>query len=188
MHTLKDYDREPNKAYADPSKLEIHFLTPSEQSNSWYDDVWYKGNMIHEYAHIPFYKDLCSKPEDYKEAPEWFSEGFAEYCKIFASNDKEILEKYRCKLNKIKEMVKSDEGRLVFECKDEHCIYCGGAYIIKYIYETYGQEKVIRLIKSQELSFAKAIEELGVTIREFENNWLKWACKEFNVDAKVYKI
>ena len=179
LHTLEDYDRSPYVAYASYSRLEVHFLTPSE--NPGCDDVWYKGNMIHEYAHIPSLRDLNYKPNGYKKIPEWFSEGFAEYCKVFASKDEQILEKYRYRLNKIKKMVRNGEGYLMFVCdgtyySDCEDFYYGGAYVIKYIYEVYGQEKFIRLIKSKEPTFAKAMEkELGVTPREFENNWLKWA-------------
>jgi len=88
---------------------------------------------------------LYSKTERYKTVPEWISEDFAEYCAIFGSKDKIIENKYEYNLNRIQEMVKNEEGYLMFTIND---IYYGGAYIVKYVYEAYGQDKFVKLINA----------------------------------------
>jgi len=88
-------------------------------------------------------------------------------------------------LKNIENMVKRGDGYLHLVSND---IYFGGAYILKYMFETYGKDRVAALFKSNAEFFNKAIEkELGVTYQEFEANWLEWACKEFNVDPTLYR-
>jgi hypothetical protein len=179
LYKYSEYQYEPYEAMANYSKGEIYLLTPSDQSvagscSEWCDDLWYQKVVIHEYAHIPFLRDL-----DLQDSPAWFSEGFAEYIAVFFSTSS-ILQKYEGKLSKIKNMVKNGDGYLVSVGED---VYYGGAYIVKYMYEVYGQDKVVNLIKSNALSFSQAIiKELNVTSIEFEDKWLKWACKEFDAD------
>ena len=158
---------------------EVYILAPSDQTNPYYDTLWYQKNIIHEYTHLPFYHDLYSKPQGYKDCPSWFSQGLAEYFAMFCSTSS-ILQKYEYALSEIKNMVKNGNGYLVSVGEN---VYYGGAYIVKYMYEVYGQDKVANLIKSNALSFSQAInKELNVTSGEFEDEWLKWACKEFDAD------
>ena len=179
LYKYSDYQDDPWGASANPNEGEIYFLAPSDQSvagscSNWCDDLWYQKNVIHEYAHIPFRRDL-----DLQDIPEWFHEGFAEYFALFCSTSS-ILQKYEWALSEIKNMVKNGDGYLVSVGED---VYYGGAYIVKYMYEVYGQDKVANLIKSNALSFSQAInKELNVTSGEFEDEWLKWACKEFDAD------
>lgn len=181
LYKYSEYQYEPSVtvAYTDSSKAEIYLLTPSDQSaagscSEWCDDLWYQKNVIHEYAHIPFWRDL-----GLQDIPEWFSQGFAEYFAVFCSTSS-ILQKYEWALSEIKNMVKNGDGYLVSVGGD---VYYGGAYIVKYMYEVYGQDKIANLIKSNTLSFSQAIKkELNVTSIEFEDKWLKWACEEFDAD------
>ena len=104
--------------------------------------------------------------------PFWFSEGIAEYFAVFYSTP-EIRRKYDSNLGKIRDMISRGEGQFATVNSD---MYYGGAYIIKYMHEVYGQQMVIRLIKSDAPSFWQAVsQELGVTQKEFEDGWLKWA-------------
>jgi len=165
--------------YCGSTSGEVHVLAPSDQTNPYYDTLWYQKNIIHEYTHLPFYHDLYSKPQGYKDCPDWFNEGLAEYFAMFCSTSS-ILQKYEQKLSEIKNMVKNGDGYLVSVGEN---VYYGGAYIVKYMYEVYGQDKVTNLIKSNVSSFSQAInKEFNVTSGEFEDEWFKWACKEFDAD------
>jgi len=182
LYDRKSYFRPPFTMWTDTKKYEVNMLTPSDQTDRWMDDRWYKSNIIHEYAHIPFYQDLFA--QRYHTVPSWFSEGFAEYFSLFCSSP-DILQKYGEQLDKIRDMVRRGEGYFIFIAGDK---YYGGAYLVKYMIEKYGQKAVTNLIKSSALSFAKALQdELNVNPREFENNWLKWAANEFGIDYdKLY--
>lgn len=181
LYDYSNYNDPPYVTRYDSGKREISLLAPSDQPaqyRSYCDDLWYQKNIIHEYVHVPFYQDL-----GYGNVPGWFSQGLAEYFSIFCSTPS-ILIKYES--HKIEDMVKNGEGYLMSVGGDE---YYGGAYIVKYMYEVYGQDNVTNLIKSDAVSFIPALEkELNVTPREFEDKWLKWACEEFGADYDLYAI
>lgn len=134
----------------------IYILSPSWEGD-WggYErmDNPFRRVLNHEYVHVPFYKDLYSKRIGYKESPEWFSQGLAEY--ISGNYDPAYREK-------VQEAAQSG-----FFLMDDP--YAWGLYAVEYMYEEYGQEKVINLIRSDAKTFGAAIEkELGVTPSEFE--------------------
>ena len=175
---------------ADYIKGAIYVLAPSEaiKQSSYYDDLWYKGNVIHEYVHIVIGRYLYSKGLYMGNClPYWFSEGIAEYFKIFCSTP-EIMQKYEAMLDRIRQMVKRGDGYLMSVTAD---VYYGGAYIVKYMYDTYGEEAMMNLFEGLEkdVAFAKALERaLEVTPRRFEDNWLLWACEQFGVDPGLYEF
>lgn len=174
---------------SDYMKGEIHVLAPSGaiKQSSCYDDLWHRKNVIHEYVHVVVGRDIYSKTGKYmgNYLPPWFNEGIAEYFAIFCSTP-EILQKYDADLNDVRQMVKRGEGYLLFVAVNKNY---GGAYIVKYMYETYGQEAVKDVIESDAPSFAQALaKELNVTGRKFEDNWLKWACEEFDADYSLYPV
>lgn len=171
LYDLAHYPRPATSANADPKNLQIHFLTPSEQpaqNLAWCDDNWYQKNVVHEYTHVAVNRDMRQRAL----FPDWFAEGIAEYFAVFHSSS-DILRKYDSNLKKIRDLVNRGEGQFSQVNSD---MYNGGAYILKYMHETYGQPKVNRLVKSDAPSFWEALSrELGATQKEFEDNWLKWA-------------
>lgn len=164
------------------TEASLHFITPTVGKEHGVDDLWYRGNVIHEYAHVPFWMDVYRSGRE--DPPSWLSQGIAEYMKLFRSNISGILQKYEWNLGRAADKVRSGDGYLWLISGDA---YYGGAYIVKYMYETYGTDRVVRLIRSDTRSFKQALEEeLEVTAREFEENWLRWACEEFDVDPDTY--
>jgi len=168
---------------ADPPKAEMYFLTPSdvpEQYRKYIDNLWYQKNVVHEYVHIPTLRDIGGSA---KNPPSWFKEGIAEYIAVFHTT-KEILQKCNWELKNVEDIVKKGDGYLLIVSGD---VYGGGAYILKYMYDTYGKDRVVAVLKSETKSFMEALErELEVTYYEFEDNWLKWACEEFDADPTLY--
>jgi len=97
LYDNKSWTRSPYSCWADATKAEIHFLTPSDvpgDARRWVDNLWYQKNVVHEYVHIPTIRDLW-KTEYYYSfgAPDWFDEGIAEYISVFCTTE-EILQKY----------------------------------------------------------------------------------------------
>lgn len=176
-------------AIADYMKAKMHFFAPSEaiRISSYCNDRWYQKNVIHEYVHVVVGRAIYSKTGKYmgNYLLQWFNEGIAEYFSIFCSTP-EIVQYYASQLEKIGNLVREGNGYL--RSITPH-IYYGGAYLVKYMYEAYGQERVINVIESDASSFIQALEkELNVTFREFEHNWLTWACKEFGANYELYAV
>ena len=124
------------------------------------------------------------------------SEGIASYVPDFlvASEyykDPGILErgveKHRWYLEPVAEMVGRGDGYLLLV---SGVTYGGGAYIVKYMYETYGSTGVVRFFRAlRTLSFTEALrKEFNVTFLEYERRWLEWAVKEFDADRALYPI
>ncbi len=171
LFDLAHWTRQPSSADADSTNLLIRFLAPSDQPTnyrSWDDDTWYLKNVVHEYTHIAVNRDFRNRGS----APQWFSEGFAEYIAIFHSTP-EVLRKYDANLQRVRDMIGRDEGRLLQVSDD---IYYGGALIVKYMDEVYGRDRLIAVIKSDAPSFWEAVKrELRVSLDVFEDNWIEWA-------------
>ena len=174
---------------SDYMKAEMHFLAPSEaiQVSSYYNGDWYQRNVIHEYTHIvvgrAIYFTTGKNMGDY--LPRWLDEGLAEYFAIFCSTPS-IREKDEPRLRGLRDMVREGYGYLLWVTPR---VYFWSAYIVKYMYEVYGQDKVVKLILSDAPTFPEALEkEFHLNAREFEDHWLKWACKEFGADYdELYK-
>lgn len=174
---------------ADYMKMEIYILAPSEaiRQSSYYDDLWHQANIIHEYVHVVVGQDIYTRTGKYmgNYLPPWFNEGIASYIPYYCTMS-QIYQKYSSNLERIGDSVRRGEGYLLCVTPDA---YYGGPVLVKYMYETYGQEAVINIIENDSPSFIHALtEELDITIREFENNWLLWACKEFGVDYELYSL
>ena len=50
------------------------------RQSSYYDDIWHRKNIIHEYAHVVVGSLVYEKQKRYAGdyLPEWFQEGLAE--------------------------------------------------------------------------------------------------------------
>jgi len=120
--------------------------------------------LNHEYVHIPFYYHLYSKKRGYTNPPSWFSQGLAEY---ISGN---YLPSYE---QRVREAVLQGSYTI-----DEP--YSWGLYIVEYMYEEYGKEKIISLIKSDAPTFLDAIrKELGISPAEFEQGWKAYLADKF---------
>ena len=174
--------------FADYMKKSIYLIAPSEVSKRIpCDDIWHKKNIVHEYAHVIAGSLIYEKQKRYMGdyLPEWFQEGLAEYAAIFLSNDPEIKEKYSPQLEEVKDLVGSGKGFFITVASD---IYYGGAYLVYFLHDTYGKNLIMNLLAKPYPDFYIALEEeTGKSIRELENEWLRWACSKFGVDfGKVY--
>lgn len=186
LYDYKSWKYSPYTTSSSSGNAEMYLLTPSdvsEQYRSWVDNLWYMKNIVHEYVHISTWRDIQKGWGASRNPPSWLMEGIAEYIAIFCTT-KEILQKYSWNLKNVENMVRNGDGYLLIVSGD---VYYGGAYILKYMYETYGKEKIIAFFKCKAKSFGEALKNgLGVTYLEFENNWLKWAIKEFDANPNLY--
>ena len=174
---------------ADYMGKSICLIAPSEalKRSPYYDDAWHKKNIIHEYAHVIVGSLVYEKQKRYMGdyLPMWFQEGLAEYAAIFLSDDPEIIEKYSSQLEEVKDLVRGGRGFFITVASD---IHYGGAYLVYFLRDTYGKNLIMNLLAKSYPDFYTALEEeTGKSIRELENEWLRWACSKFGVDfGKVY--
>jgi len=159
----------PAVVYASSTGATIHIRCPSWKGR-WggYEQLGdpFRRVLNHEYVHAVFYYDLYSKPRGYKEVPGWFSQGIAEY----------ISENYLpIYVKRVREILQS--GFLIAGHE-----YALGLFIVEYMYEKFGGEKVISLIKSRAPTFWDAMEEtLGITPSEFQKEFIKWIYDKFGI-------
>lgn len=154
-------------ARTDSSSAAIAIRCPSWEGH-WggYEqlDNPFRRVLNHEYVHAAFYKDLFSKSAGYGDQPSWFSQGIAEY---ISGNYLPSYEKW------VREAVQ--RGSFVI---DEP--YSWGLYIVEYMYQEYGQEKIVNLVKSTAPTFEDALsKELGVSPSEFEDGWRAHLAEKF---------
>jgi hypothetical protein len=148
----------------------IKILRPS-WNGSWggYEqlDNPFRRVLNHEYVHVPFYVDLYSKPSGYSHPPSWFNQGIAEY----------ISQNY---LPSYEERVREDVKTNIFPVDEEP--YSWGLYIVEFMYNQYGQQKTVNLIKSSAPTFNLAImTELNETSTQFEGKWQTYLLEKFEV-------
>lgn len=154
------------------TEAEIFILRPSWEGR-WggYEQLEnpFRRVLNHEYVHAPFYKDLYTKRTGYKDPPSWFAQGIAEY----------ISENY---LPSYEKRVRESVRRGSFTIAEP---YSWGIYIVEHMYAKYGQEKVIKLIRSDALTFEDALrKELGVSPSEFEDGWRTYLAKKFVAESR----
>jgi len=192
LYDKESYGRSIYSTWADVGKNEIHMVLPSDNpaygEGKYVDDFWYLYAVTHEYTHIVTRQDAGYN------LPHWLSEGIATYIPDFHVaaeyyNDLSMLKtgapKHSWYLNPVRDLVKKGSGYLLIVSGVE---YGGGAYIVKYMYETYGSQKVVSFFKTlSTLNFVEALKSsFNVSYLEFEENWLNWAIEEFNADKTLY--
>jgi hypothetical protein len=152
--------------YCDASSATIHIMGPS-WNGSWggYEqlDNPFRRVLTHEYVHAPFYFDLSLKRVGYQDPANWFDQGIAEYiCQNY-------LPSYE---SSVRDGVRNGD----FMVQD----YAIGLYITEYLYNAYGQEIVLRLIKSTAPTFSQAITAaLNRTPLQFEDEWRTYLTQKF---------
>jgi len=194
LYDYKSWKNKPWVAWCD-GKDKIYMLTPHDNpyygKGKYIDDFWYLATVAHEYVHIATYS-LTQRGN----IPEWLSEGIATYISNFPITYeyykdplliKKEFERRKWYLGPPADMVRRGDGYLLIVSGVR---YGGGAYIVKYMFETYGSERMVSFFKAlSTLSFADALrKELNVTFPEFEKRWLEWAVKEFNANKELYPL
>jgi len=175
-------------AGANPNEAEMYFLSPSEaiKVSPQYNDEWFLRNVIHEYTHVVVARSryLAIGHWDYF-LPQWFNEGLAEYFAIFHSTPSIRKREGHQIFVDLSSMVHEGYGYLSLITEN---IYGRSAYVAKYLYDTLGEKNVAKLLWSKAPTFHEALKkELNLSFREFEENWLKWACEEVGADYdKLY--
>ena len=165
----------------------IHAITPSmaKPTSSWIDDDYYQANIIHEYVHVFVGQWIFQSTRKHMKnfLTEWFSEGIAGYIPYYHSTP-EIFQKYSDNLEKIMKEVRDGRGYFDLIAGD---VYYGGAVLVRYMFERYDQNAVNNIITCNVDSWMEAVqEELGISYRDFKDNWLKWACKDAEIDVTLY--
>lgn len=148
-----------SRAFSDSNLKRIHILVPSKYNENSSIDR-FRITITHEYSHIPFMTDI-----KYNDCPKWFIEGFAQYI------SEQFYKKEMVEVN-VKKGNIPNFNKIIMNHEDAEA---WGAFIVKYMYDKYGRNKVIRLIKSKADSFEKAFStEFRVTIERFEEEWAEW--------------
>ncbi|MCI0512678.1 hypothetical protein L0128_05660 [candidate division KSB1 bacterium] len=129
-----------------------------------------RHELIHVFMHSKVERILKDhKILTYPELPLWYIEGLAEYWSEGWSSEGEIF---------IRDATLS--GYLVpiehiYQINGTYLMYKEGQYILKYLAETYGEEKVLQLIENiwKEDEFSKVMKlTIGLNYKEFDEQWI----------------
>jgi len=161
------YQRSPAAAEAHPETLEITFLAPSVNN---FPEVWYRKNFVHEYAHLAL-RDLYAM----RWRPAWFSEGLAEYIAVYRTS-RRIRRYYNHYEHSLRRSAAAGHAHLL-HLRD---VYVWGSNIWRYIHDTYAPDSIQGMIRAATFNDALRA-HLGVTPRQFEDGWLKWLARSFNL-------
>jgi len=175
-------------ASADTKIAEMYFLSPSEaiKVHPQLNDEWFLRNIIHEYTHVVVARSRYLAIGQWDNfLPLWLSEGLAEYFAIFHSTPSIRKREGHQIFADLYSMVHEGSGYLPLVIGE---IYGRSAYIPKYLYDTLGDKNVTKLLWSKASNLPEALKkELNLSFREFEEDWLKWACEEVGADYdKLY--
>jgi len=129
-----------------------------------------RHELIHVFTHSLHYRTLKNhRKTHYPQLPLWFIEGLAEYWSIGWDDNAEMF---------IKDAVLN--GYLVplmsmYQIYGSFLMYKEGQAILKYIADTYGEEKIIELIKNswKEENFSNVMKlTIGLDYQEFDREWI----------------
>jgi len=85
--------------------------------------------------------------------------------------------KYQPMLEEKRRVIRSGNGNFNTLSND---VYFGGALLVEYIYEKFGESKILSLISSRAINWEEAIqEELNISYRKFKEDWLIWAIENY---------
>lgn len=164
---------------------DIHLLAPSAHpdpnkpgagrtmAGDPFDAAYCQRVLVHEYSTV-FIESLTrrkSKGWSFYEAPAWFVQGIEEYFGTTYSTAyarEKTLPAY-IRQTKEQSLVSCDFGL------DVRSPYVAGPTLTAFMFEQYGREKLVALLRSEEQSFGKAARrELGVTVEQFYESFSKW--------------
>ena len=181
--------RDWGSASASAYEAKMYFLSPSEaiKVSSQYNDEWFLRNVIHEYTHVVVGRSryLAVGRWDWYFLPMWLNEALAEYFAIFQSTPSIRKREGHQIFVDLYYMVHEGYGYIPLITEK---IYGRSAYVAKFLYDTLGEKNVAKLLWSNAPTFHEALKkELNLNFRQFEEDWLKWACEEVGADYdKLY--
>ena len=161
----------------------IPYLTPSHSDwdarPTWGrmglpPDDYHAKNIVHEFTHAIQRSIPGERP------PQWVTEGMAEYEGMFNATEYNRTDGFdslvRYVHDEIPDQLRCCGGNPpTFSTTD---IYFGGALIMKYLADTFGEDFHVRLVRHQHPSFEAAlaaeIEASGSTIQETFDGLLAW--------------
>ena len=135
-----------------------------------------RHELVHVFTHSKHYRILKDHRKTHFPAlPLWFNEGLAEYWSQGWSEEAEMF---------IKDAVLN--GYLVpleqmYQIYGTFLMYKEGQAILKYIAETYGEQKILQLIENtwKEDSFSNVLKlTIGLDYEEFDKEWLYYLKKQ----------
>lgn len=164
---------------ADTNNRHIHFNSPSNafEYDTQYDEIWYQANIIHEYVHLVVenYITVNTGKDMNLHYPRWFTEGIAGYIPYYHSSS-DIFEKYETRLrNVITNIINGDDfDRVSVD------VYFGGAILLKYINDQYGQDTIIQIFRSNIFEWESVISNvLNLSYGYFKNNLNSWVRTQY---------
>lgn len=169
-----DVTLEWNYMKSDTNNQIIRLNCPSSayEHDSYYDDNWYKANLIHEYVHLivaKFIENNTGK-EMNRNYPRWFTEGIAGYIPYFHS-DSAIFDKYKRRLQKAQNDI---ANAIDFDHISTEVYFCG-AILVKYIYDQYGKKGIIEILRSTIFEWKSVIlDVLEIPYETFKKNVIIW--------------
>jgi hypothetical protein len=158
----------------------IQLLSPHAWLNSGesVEEFIHSGPMVHEYTHLVF--DYITNGN----YPRWFTEGLAQYVE-YRVNHYEWITADNTLDDKMYTMVQLDQQ--FDDLPNQALAYRESLAAVRYIAETYGEDKLLEVIKDLKSgdSLEKAIEKsTGLDYAAFERSWQQWAVIQMNTGIK----
>lgn len=128
-----------------------------------YDQPYYKKVVIHEYSTSIL--DVLTRSKEgwkFRQAPNWFVQGFPEYFGLIASTQERIV-----KLTKLFHL----KSREHFD-KIDKLPYLKGPSMILYLHELYNKKLILDFLNSHDENFESAFKNtFGISDSAFEKLW-----------------
>ena len=157
----------------------LHFLALSKHSPTAQDSAgrikdkdYFLYLITHEYSTIILERLTERKRKGWTlfTAPSWFVQGYEQYLGLkYSKIGKETLAVYL-------KRVKSNPGLIYMDSYGLHIqkVYEGGALVLAFMNEAYGQEKVHSLLTSDKPTFFSAMESTIDKGDDFAKKWSNW--------------
>ena len=180
---------------------QIPYLTPSHSKwttrPTWGGmrlppDDYHAKNLVHEFTHAIQHSVWGAASQS--PVPRWVSEGLAEYEGMFNATEYNRTVGFDSLVRYVHDQIpnqlfccSTDESNLPsFGTTD---VYFGGALIMKYLADTFGEEIHVRLVRHRYPSFAEAlaaeIEAAGTTIPEAFADLKAWLDQRYAAPVEV---
>ena len=167
--------------WQDTDPVRIHVQAPSDSEP---DDDWYDHGIAHELGNMFLWDEAgqYEKYDYYDRNPSWFHQGLTEYYVYKTPTVEPQFPPWA--VEDLNETIKSDGGSFTVVSDD---MYHGGHLISMYMVDTYGEDAVWDVLRSDEQTWDEAIEDgLGVDSDTFEENWYRWAENNIGGDYSQY--
>lgn len=162
---------DPSHASADIGRLSITYVAPSvaAKADSYYDKVWYVGNIAHELGHIILDKyRVLAGGYLRSDSPRWFDEGFGEYLRLLVIGEQLFNEKYSRYELEIPNILASGTSGI-----EE--VYAGGAWALRFMDSEFGIDTIKAIVTSTQPTFWAAVtEQTNLTQGQFDEQLKEW--------------